>query len=238
MNEARRRVPKCTTCDVRVRSEWCCLAELEVSLLDAAKVSHTYACGQMLFYEGNPCLGLFCLEQGTVALRRRNSLESTPIIRLVEAGQTFGYREYFSGSRYSVSAQAASECRVCFVEKAVVDRLFANSPHLHRQFLKRMAADLAYTEQALVYAAQLSVRARIAQLLLELRDRHGQVDAAGNLVIDVPLSRQDLAGLVGARAESLSRAIKSLEAAGVAKFEGRRVVVADLDALVDVVESA
>ena len=82
----------------------------------------------------------------------------------------------------------------------------------------------------------LSVRARLAYLLLELRVRHGQVDADGNIVIDLPLSRQDLASLAGTRPESLSRVIKALEAAGVARFTGRRVVVVDLDVLVDEAE--
>jgi CRP-like cAMP-binding protein len=236
MVEGPRRRIKCASCDAQQRSEWCCLAAAEVSLLDAAKVPHRYRCGETLFYEGNPCLGLFCLEQGTVALRRRDTFPGAPIIRLVEAGHTLGYREYFSGSRYSVSAHAATECSVCFVEKAVVDRLFSNSPQLRQEFLKRMAVDLAHAEQALLHATLLSVRARIAHVLLELRDRHGQVDAAGNIVIDVPLSRQDLASLVGTRPESLSRAIKALEVAGVAKFTGRRVLVPDLDVLVDEME--
>jgi len=52
----------------------------------------------------------------------------------------------------------------------------------------------------------------------------------------LPLSRRDMASAIGTRPESLSRAIRALENAQVASFHGKRVVVHDLDDLLDEVE--
>ena len=56
------------------------------------------------------------------------------------------------------------------------------------------------------------------------------------MTFTLPFTRQLLASLIGARTESLSRAIRALEMAGVARFDGRTVVVPDLDGLLDEIE--
>jgi CRP-like cAMP-binding protein len=63
------------------------------------------------------------------------------------------------------------------------------------------------------------------------------VDEDGNIVIIPPLSRQDMAAIIGARADSLSRAIRALQEDGVADFGRRRIVVHDLDDLLDQIDN-
>ena len=74
-----------------------------------------------------------------------------------------------------------------------------------------MAKDLEATEEALLHASALPVRARLAHLLLVLKDRYGTVDDTGELQIQLPLSRQDMAAMIGTRAETIARAVRSLE---------------------------
>ena len=71
-----------------------------------------------------------------------------------------------------------------------------------------------------------------------LKDLLDRVDEEGNIVLTLPLTRTDLACLVGVRPESLSRGIRQLEEAGVASFQGKEVVVPDLDALLDEIEGS
>jgi CRP/FNR family transcriptional regulator len=82
----------------------------------------------------------------------------------------------------------------------------------------------------------MSVRARTAHLLLMLKDRFATVTEDGSLSFELPLSRKDMASIVGTRPETIARTIRSLEADGVTRFSGRRVTVHDLDALLDEVE--
>ena len=68
-------------------------------------------------------------------------------------------------------------------------------------------------------------------LLLVLARRHGRPRSDGSRIIDLPLSRRDLASMIGTRHETLSRIIGRLEADGVAMFSGRHVHVPRIDAL-------
>ena len=112
----------------------------------------------------------------------------------------------------------------------------SKSPELIRKMLGRLAFDLQASDEARVNVVHLQVRARLAALLLALRDRHGSVDELGNLLIKLPLSRRDMASAIGTRPESLSRAIRALENDKVASFRGKNVLVQDLDDLLDEVE--
>jgi CRP/FNR family transcriptional regulator len=122
------------------------------------------------------------------------------------------------------------------VEGDVIRELTHRSPALADRFLQRMAADLEISNDLLLASRALSLRARVAHILFVLKDRFDRVDSEGNIVLTLPLSRRDLARLVGVRPESLSRGIRQLEQAGVAHFEGKQVVIPDLDALLDTIE--
>ena len=223
----------CQTCTSRHRSEWCGLDGVELNRLNQFKVCTTYQAGQAIFHQGHPCLGIYCVEAGTVALRKTDEHGNMVITRLVHAGDTLGYRAYFSGSAYSASAEALTATRVCFLQRDALRDLLSRNPTVTYAFLKHLARDLEEADTAKLHSASLPVRARLAHLLLILRDRFGEVQADGTLRIQLPLARQDIAAMLGARPETIARAVRALETDGVAHFDGRTVVVPDLDPLLD-----
>ena len=201
---------------------------------DTSSVS--IASGQTLFSQGTPVTHIICLMEGTVAVHRTHGRDQTTLLRLLDSGCTLGLDSAFGTGVYSNSAVALTDCSIRYVEPEALCNLMAKSPALLRSLLGRLAADLQASDEARVNVVHLRVRARLAALLLALRDRHGMVNEAGDLVITLPLSRRDMASAIGTRPESLSRAIKALENAKVASFHGKRVVVSDLDDLLDEVE--
>ena len=227
------RLTSCFNCIARATSEWCGLEAEHLRLLNQVKVHHTYHAGQSIFYQGNPCLGLYCLESGSVAIRKNDPHGNSVIVRLAHAGETLGYRAFFAAAPYRAGADALTETRVCFIDKDSVRLLLDRDPSLSRAFLRHMAHDLEEAEEDKLLSTSLTARARVAHLLLVLKDRFGKVDAQGMLSIELPLSRQDLAAVIGARPETVARALRALEDANVARFQGRSVLVPDLDLLMD-----
>ncbi len=65
-----------------------------------------------------------------------------------------------------------------------------------------------------------------------LKDRYGVAGEDGALNLELPLSRQDMAAMIGIRPESMSRAIRSFEEDDIAHFSGRRVHVARIEDLI------
>ncbi len=191
----------------------------------------------MIFYQGNPCLGLYCVEEGTVALRKCDAQGNEVIVRLVHAGETLGVRTFFSGGEYTASAVALTPCRVCFIEKEALQRLLDRNPGTSKVFLENLSKALQKAEEDKLRFVTLPVRARLAYLLLELKDRYGEMDENYNININLPISRQDMALMIATRPETLSRTIRSLEKDGIVKFDKRKVIIPDLDALLDEIEN-
>jgi CRP/FNR family transcriptional regulator len=226
----------CFTCQSRNRSDWCTLTDDEMKVLSGHKVGNSYAPGQVIFYEGNACLGIHCIEGGSVALKKADGAGEPVVMGLRGPGDTLGYLAYFSGRGYSSTAVALTDSRICFIDRAVVRTLLQRNPSLGLGFLRKMADQVTEAERDRVRSMTLPLRARVAHLLLVLKDRSATVDDKGSIVIDLPLPRRDLAAMVGARPESLSRVLRDLEEDGVARFAPRQAVIPDLDALLDEVE--
>ena len=85
-------------------------------------------------------------------------------------------------------------------------------------------------------SATLPVRARFAHLLLVLKERYGVAGKGGAIVLELPLSRQDMAAMIGVRPESMSRTIRSFEDDEIALFSGRRVQIHNVQDLIDELE--
>jgi CRP/FNR family transcriptional regulator len=226
----------CFACQSRDRSEWCHLDGEDLALLNRAKVTSVYEPGQHIYHEGSPCTGIFCIEDGTVALRKRGRDGQQVITHLFHSGSTLGYVAYFGSRPYGATAEALTRSRVCFIRRETLRTLLQRNPTLGLCFMGSLANRVAEEQDAKVEALLHPLRARIAHLLLILKDRFGSVDESGTMRIDMPLSRQDIASLVGARPESVSRVLKQLELDGIATFDGRHVTVPDLDPLMDAAE--
>jgi CRP-like cAMP-binding protein len=219
-------------------SEWNHLCPDDVKLLSRAKVVNHYKAGQVIFYQGNPPLGLYCISDGLVVLRKTDSEGRSVIVRMAGRGQTLGYRAFFSDRPYTASAEASSDCTICWVDRAVVQQLLSRNSNLMLSFLQHIAADLAEAEEARLRAATLPVRTRLAHLLLTLKDRDGEVDDDGRIVIGLQLSRQDIAAMLGTTPETIARTTRQFTDEEVAIFDKRTVIIPDLDRLLDEVEPA
>lgn len=232
----RNSTPNCFQCQWRERSEWCVLAPSDLTELNDRKISSLFEPGQFIFRQGEPCNGIFSIVSGAVAIRKTDAHGHAVLVRMRHEGETMGYRDFFSGEVFTTSAEALQRTQVCFIEKRAVRTLLDRNPTLGLNFLQHMAGDLQVAEESLLMSAALTTRARMAHLLLALKDRYATAQDDGTLTMRLPLSRQDIADILGSRAETVARIIHALEVAGVARFSGRNVVIPDLDPLLDEIE--
>ena len=226
----------CFTCQWRERSQWCVLEADEINFISESKVTQSYQAGQVAFNQGDAVSGVYCVVAGTVALRRTDTQGNTMLVRLCHPGDSIGYRDFFANSDFTVSAEVLSEATLCHIPRSAFEKMLSTSPTLSSELTRRLAVDGDRAEESLLQANVLSVRTRVAHLLLALKDRYGVVTDDGTLRITLPLSRQDMADLLGSRPETIARVINALETDDVARFSGRNVIIPDLDPLLDEIE--
>jgi CRP-like cAMP-binding protein len=115
--------------------------------------------------------------------------------------------------------------------------VMAQNSALTLAFLARGAEDLLHADRMNMEQALYSVRQRLAHLLLSLKDTHGTGDTEGGISLVLPMTWHEAAELVGARPETVSRAVQALEQDGIIRVAGHRVTIPDLDPLMDELES-
>ncbi len=222
----------CFTCQHRNRSEWCVLSAQEMEQLNANKTCRAHAKGEVLFHEDDPCLGIYCVEDGLIGIRKSAADGGSVLLgRLAGPGSTLGYRPLLAGETHHGTAEVLKDSTVCFIGKDTVWDLLSHNPALGMEFLRIASRALGEAEDEIFQLTNLSLRTRIAHLLVVMIRRFGTLSDDGRVVLELPLSRPDLAAMVGARPESVSRAIREMTADGVAYFSGRTVNIPDFESL-------
>tara|TARA_B100000427_G_scaffold322718_1_gene325125 strand:+ start:322 stop:1029 length:708 start_codon:yes stop_codon:yes gene_type:complete len=211
--------------------EWAALCEERAAQVrDACRVRN-FLPGEPIYYEGDQPAGVYCLTEGLVGIRKTDAGGDSMLLRLVRPGQTFGYRALLMNEAHGVGAEALKESRVCHVPAATVNRLMAEDPTLTAAFFRYLAREMEEAENKVMETMKASSRIRFLRLLLLLCVDGRDGDCDGEVHLELPVSRQDIASLIGVRSETMSRVIRAIEADGLARFKGRRVEIPDPERL-------
>jgi len=190
-----------------------------------------YGSGEVIFAQGDANTGVYCVSSGAVAIRRLDAHGNSVLLGLAYPGDTIGYRSFLAGSAHRTSAEALGPSYVCHIARDTVAALLEAAPSVGLHFLKRSIGELEHAHDKLFRQATLSNRDQLVHLLLILVTRHGRRLESGAQVIELPVSRRDLASMIGTRHETISRIIGRLEIDGIAYFSGRQVTIPNVETL-------
>jgi CRP/FNR family transcriptional regulator len=226
---------RCATCPVRHTTEWTSLTNEEADVLDKGKVDRSYLPGDVIYNQGDMSDGLYAVHSGMIGLRRYESDGSSLLLHLVRNGTVFGYRSYLSKTEHSVTAEVLMPGKICFIQSRTVQVLLQQNPNVGLGFLEHSLANMKDMEAKYVRAAVLPVKSRVLHFLLTLNEQYGSKTENGEHILDIPLSRRDLASAVGATPETLSRTVRLIEEDGLVVFHGKQIRIPDLQPILDTV---
>ncbi|WP_135078170.1 Crp/Fnr family transcriptional regulator [Terasakiella sp. SH-1] len=220
-------VRKCGTCGGgREDSSLCGLARSGLQSDKLKRTHKVYEVGQNIYLEGDNSDGVYCLKAGLIAIRKTDVNGNSAVVRLVQPGEAFGHRSFLANEKHAGTAEVLVKSKLCFIPKASLDNLLAESPDVAVRFTRRVARDLREIEELYLLTTTQPVRKRLAHLLLGLRTRYANEDGeTDETVLELPLSRQELAAAIGTRPETIARTIKKLEEDKLAFFKGRIVTI-------------
>jgi CRP/FNR family transcriptional regulator len=220
----------CHHCDSRFKSVFCDLHEKELDALNDHKSCAHYKKGQVIFMEEHPPHGLFCVNNGKIKIHQRGDGGKEHIVRLVGNGDIMGYRALLSGSYYSCSATALEDADICFVPKDVFFGMVSKDVSLSMAVMKLLSDELKEAEHRMTNMAQKPVRERMAETLLFIKETYG-FEADGK-TLNVSLSREEIAGMVGTATETAIRLLSEFKSDKIIDLVGKRIALIDHKALV------
>ncbi len=222
---------QCQYCKAKGSSHFNDLNEDELTILSSHKSCVGYKKGQTLFYEGTRPMGIFCINRGKVKVYKMGSNGREQILFIAQPGDFLGYRSMLSEEFYGASATVIEPAAICFIPKSDFLTILNANPSFFSKLMKAVCHELGVMEDKLAQIAQKSVRERLASTILMLKETYG-MEGEGSDVIDIALSREDLANIVGTATETVIRLLSEFKSDGMIGLEGKRIKVLDVQALV------
>lgn len=158
--------------------------------------------GDILFNEGDPPESLYLVLRGRLAIAITNPIDRREsVVALMEAGDLFGEMGMLDDGPRSASARALEPTTVLSIPYSGVMPMFEDNPKLLWNVVRMLAQRIRVTDEALADSVFLDVTGRTAKRLLELAD--------GTDEFTLPVTQEELAGMVGASRERVNKAIAS-----------------------------
>ncbi|KAB7646368.1 Crp/Fnr family transcriptional regulator [Polymorphobacter fuscus] len=228
---------RCEDCGVRDRALCGSLDDAELAALAQLGVQRTLARGDTLMRAGDPPLVCANLQRGVMKISTTTAAGDETITGLLYPGDFVG--RPFAGA-IDQDVVAVTEVELCVFPRAAFERALTNHGRMERLLLQRTLAALDHARLTMVRMAHASATARVAGFVDDIGRRQAPGCRPGAApAFDLPLSRGEIAELLGLTIETVSRQMKHLETAGMIERVGRRgVVVRNAPALAAVATTA
>jgi CRP-like cAMP-binding protein len=177
----------------------------------------------VVFEEGDAANELFVVQDGRIAIANKSVDGRESVVALMEPGDVFGEFPLFDGLGRSAEARALEDSTIVAVAYQDVRRMFDDDPTLLWRVVELLATRLRATDEALADSVFLDVPGRTAKRLLEL--------AGNDDDFQLPVTQEELAGMVGASRERVNKAISAFVRLGWLEQRERRYRIVDREQL-------
>lgn len=203
--------------------------DARAELLSIASPRH-YPPGAKILVEGDPGDCLMLLETGYVKVTRRRANGRDALIAIRAGGDVVGERAVIDGAPRSATVTAGQDIDVHVIPRRAIRKFLGKHPETALRIMEISNRRLDTANSWRVVFGEFPVRVRLARLLAELAENHGQPIGSHTLIC-VELTQNELATYIGSRERSVQMALAGLRTAGVVEMRNHEMAVLDRDGL-------
>jgi len=197
------------------------LSANEVQALAQRAVERRFAAGEMLFWEGEPCAGIFLIAEGSVKIFKMAPSGREMMLSLERAPSTVAELPLFDGGAYPASVRAEERVVSYFINKADFQSVCREFPDVALKVLAVVGRRLRHLVAMVESITFGSVTQRLARMLLDA-SRHAHADEFA-----LPLTHQEIASRLGTVREVVSRSLARFRAQGLIRMQEHTVAILD-----------
>ena len=212
----------CNACAIRNRAICADLDDSEIGLLNGIGRRRQLEAGEQLMWEGDEAVLVANVIDGVLKLASHSADGGEQILGLAYPSDFLG-RPFGETVPYGV--EALTEAQICVFERKDFDRFARDHPRLEHKLLERTLTELDRSRRWMMLLGRMNAGQKVASFLLELTDRLGKAGAGGETLVILPLSRQQMADVLGLTIETVSRQLSRLRSAGLIDTPSRREIV-------------
>lgn len=175
-----------------------------------------------IVHAGDSTDSIFVIVSGSAKVLNRDVEGNEVILTLLSAGECFGEMGLIDGSPRSADVVASESCELLVITKPDFMKALAGNVDLCLNIMKSLVLRLREANRKIESLALMDVYGRVAKLLLDF-----SIKENGLRVIRRKVTKQDMAKMVGASREMVSRVMKDLERSGYLRIEEGRIVLTE-----------
>jgi len=197
------------------------LSRREASSLERIATPRHVPKGSILFFEGDEARGFYVLLSGRLKLYKASPEGREYTLHHVRSGEMFAEAAIFRGQTYPANCVALEDSDVAFFPKEAFYRLIESSPDISLKVIVSLSKWLRELAERIEDLSLREVPARLAAYLLR------EAESSPRGVVELEVSKAELAKRLGTVAETLSRSLTSMKESGIIREEGNAVSILD-----------
>jgi CRP/FNR family transcriptional regulator len=184
----------------------------------------TFKNNETIFVEGDPSDKFFLVAEGSVKVVKHTMMGKDIILEMMSPGDIFGGVAVLDKKPFPASAQAMESTTVIWISRQNLLKIMEEYPVLKLEIVKYFSDKLRDAHEMLKNIATERVEKRVASLLLKLSEKVG-IEDSGYTKIDFPLTRQEIAEMVGTTVETCIRTMSRLQKGRLIKSAQGRISI-------------
>jgi CRP/FNR family transcriptional regulator, cyclic AMP receptor protein len=200
------------------------LSDHELEIIERLIVDRPYAKGTFIILEGEPGEALFLIRSGRIKIFKTTPDGREQILNILRDGSVFAEVVLFDGGAYPASAQALEDSLVGHLRNEDMEMMLEQHPMLAIKMLRIMGGRLRRAQGLIGDLALQDAYGRLAGLLLRAARQQGQKTPEG-IVLQITLTRQEMANMVGTSRETVARILSRFQQDGALRVERQKFTI-------------
>ncbi len=184
----------------------------------------------VVFHENDPASAFYLVKTGRVKIYKAGPDGREQVLAILGDGQIFGDVPAFDGGPYPATAATMVDSEIYLIRSEDFQDLVRRYPEVALKIIRLLGQRLRQSMELVRDLSFKQVPHRLAGLLIKLGEEYG-AEAGEGVLIDLPLSRQELADIVGTSRETITRELKKMEREGMVEVDRRLITVKDFERL-------
>ena len=212
------------------------LEEADRHELQRIAVLKHFAKGEDVFRAGAAGSNVYFLQEGKVKIHQLSPTGRAVILWFCFVGEMFGLAEVARGGGRVVNAQACARSRILAVPQESFRRFLLGHPQSALLCMQVLSSRMRVLGEMFVNLVSDDVNTRIAKLILRLSARYG-VRAGKMVVLDIPLTHQEIAEMVGTTRQTVTSSISAFKRQGVLSIDNHQIRIESPELLHDLTQA-
>jgi CRP/FNR family transcriptional regulator len=183
-----------------------------------------YKKGQVIFFEGDIADKLYIVNKGKVKIFRYTKEGREQILHILTDGDSIGDLSLLKKGKMDFNGETLEDTAMCTLTKKAFDEIIAKNPEIMLKILEVVHDRIVNLENLIQRLSTKDVEARVAGVLLSLIRDFGKESNEG-IILELPLSREEIGNYSGITRETVSRTLTSMQDSGVIELVGNKKII-------------